>query len=56
MGAMSALFSPYRLGSLQLANRIVIAPMCQYSAENGEAGDGPWCIWGSWRCRVPTPR
>ncbi len=39
MGAMSVLFSPYRLGSLQLANRIVIAPMCQYSADNGEAGD-----------------
>jgi 2,4-dienoyl-CoA reductase-like NADH-dependent reductase (Old Yellow Enzyme family) len=39
MGAMSALFSPCTLGPLTLANRIVIAPMCQYSAENGEAGD-----------------
>lgn len=29
------LFTPYRIGSLQLANRIVIAPMCQYSAEDG---------------------
>lgn len=29
------LFTPYRVGSLQLANRIVIAPMCQYSAEDG---------------------
>ncbi|SEB11158.1 NADH:flavin oxidoreductase/NADH oxidase [Variovorax sp. YR216] len=36
---MSALFSPYALGALPLRNRIVIAPMCQYSAENGNAGD-----------------
>lgn len=36
---MSALFSPYALGQLQLANRIVIAPMCQYSAEDGNASD-----------------
>ncbi|MBD8530951.1 MULTISPECIES: NADH:flavin oxidoreductase/NADH oxidase [unclassified Massilia] len=32
---MSKLFSPYALGPLQLANRIAIAPMCQYSAEQG---------------------
>jgi 2,4-dienoyl-CoA reductase-like NADH-dependent reductase (Old Yellow Enzyme family) len=36
---MSTLFSPISLGSLELSNRIVIAPMCQYSARNGEAGD-----------------
>ncbi|NML25693.1 NADH:flavin oxidoreductase/NADH oxidase [Zoogloea dura] len=36
---MSALFSPYRLGDLALVNRIVIAPMCQYSAEDGNATD-----------------
>src|SRR3954447_19029180 len=29
------LFSPLRIGDLELANRIVIAPMCQYSAEDG---------------------
>lgn len=34
---MSQLFSPARIGKLQLENRIVIAPMCQYSAENGKA-------------------
>jgi len=36
-GAMTQakLFSPLRLGSLELPNRIVIAPMCQYSAEEG---------------------
>jgi len=32
---MSALFTPLEVGGLNLANRIVIAPMCQYSAEDG---------------------
>ena len=32
---MSKLFSPFTLGNLNLVNRIVIAPMCQYSAEEG---------------------
>ena len=32
---MSKLFSPLEVGKLKLANRIVIAPMCQYSAEDG---------------------
>ncbi len=36
---MSHLFQPLRLGSLDLANRIVIAPMCQYSADQGRATD-----------------
>ncbi len=36
---MSALFKPLRIGSLTLRNRIVIAPMCQYSAEDGCATD-----------------
>ncbi len=36
---MSRLFSPLSIGTLQLANRIVIAPMCQYSAEDGNATD-----------------
>ena len=36
---MSALFSPYAIGNLTLPNRIVIAPMCQYSAEDGNATD-----------------
>jgi len=34
-----ALFSPHAIGPLELANRIVIAPMCQYSAEDGLAND-----------------
>ena len=36
---VSKLFSPLSLGPLSLANRIVIAPMCQYSAEDGQATD-----------------
>lgn len=36
---MSELFAPWRLGQLALSNRIVIAPMCQYSAEDGSATD-----------------
>jgi len=36
---MSALFSPIRLRELALPNRIMVAPMCQYSAEDGEAND-----------------
>lgn len=35
----SRLFQPIRLAGLELANRIVVAPMCQYSASNGEASD-----------------
>jgi len=36
---MSALFSPIKLRELNLRNRIIVAPMCQYSADNGEAND-----------------
>jgi 2,4-dienoyl-CoA reductase-like NADH-dependent reductase (Old Yellow Enzyme family) len=36
---MSALFSPIKLRGLELSNRIMVAPMCQYSAEDGEAND-----------------
>jgi 2,4-dienoyl-CoA reductase-like NADH-dependent reductase (Old Yellow Enzyme family) len=36
---MSALFSPIKLRDLALPNRIMVAPMCQYSAVDGEAND-----------------
>ena len=36
---MSRLFEPWSLDGLRLPNRIVIAPMCQYSAEEGSATD-----------------
>jgi len=35
----SALFTPLRLADLNLANRIVVSPMCQYSADDGVASD-----------------
>jgi NADPH2 dehydrogenase len=35
----SALFSPIRLANLELPNRIVVSPMCQYSAADGVATD-----------------
>jgi 2,4-dienoyl-CoA reductase-like NADH-dependent reductase (Old Yellow Enzyme family) len=35
----SALFSPIRLAELELPNRIVVSPMCQYSADDGVASD-----------------
>jgi len=36
---MSKLFSPISLGKLELTNRIIVSPMCQYSAEQGQASD-----------------
>lgn len=36
---MSQLFTPLSLRSLELPNRIAIAPMCQYSAQDGAATD-----------------
>ena len=36
---MSTLFSPIQLRDLKLANRIMVAPMCQYSAVDGSATD-----------------
>ena len=35
----SALFSPIKLRGLELANRIVVSPMCQYNSDNGSAND-----------------
>lgn len=36
---MSVLFSPIKLRGLNLPNRIMVSPMCQYSAVDGEAND-----------------
>ncbi|MBL8578224.1 MAG: NADH:flavin oxidoreductase/NADH oxidase [Mesorhizobium sp.] len=33
------LFSPIKIGHLEVPNRIAIAPMCQYSADDGSATD-----------------
>lgn len=35
---MVGLFSPLEIGSMAFANRIFVAPMCQYSARDGVAG------------------
>lgn len=35
----SKLFAPIKLRELELANRVVIAPMCQYSADDGSMSD-----------------
>jgi 2,4-dienoyl-CoA reductase-like NADH-dependent reductase (Old Yellow Enzyme family) len=35
----SILFTPFTLRGLTVPNRIVVSPMCQYSAEHGNAGD-----------------
>src|SRR5581483_1689703 len=32
---MSRLFSPFKLRSVELKNRVVVSPMCQYSSRNG---------------------
>ncbi|TCL65209.1 NADH:flavin oxidoreductase/NADH oxidase [Rhizobium sp. BK251] len=39
---MSSLFSPFTLRNLNLPNRIVVSPMCQYVADNGKAT--PWHV------------
>jgi 2,4-dienoyl-CoA reductase-like NADH-dependent reductase (Old Yellow Enzyme family) len=36
---MSLLFSPLELGSVRLPNRLVVAPMCQYSAHDGTVSE-----------------
>ncbi|MGX1422581.1 2,4-dienoyl-CoA reductase-like NADH-dependent reductase (Old Yellow Enzyme family) [Bradyrhizobium elkanii] len=36
---MSTLFSPIELRDLKLSNRIMVSPMCQYSAIDGSAND-----------------
>ena len=42
----SALFSPFTLRKLTLSNRIVVSPMCQYSAVDGCATDWHIVHWG----------
>jgi 2,4-dienoyl-CoA reductase-like NADH-dependent reductase (Old Yellow Enzyme family) len=36
---MSQLFAPLEIGNLVLENRIIVAPMCQYSSTDGSAND-----------------
>jgi 2,4-dienoyl-CoA reductase-like NADH-dependent reductase (Old Yellow Enzyme family) len=39
MSTPALLFTPLRLGPLAVANRIMVSPMCQYSAVDGSPGD-----------------
>jgi len=43
---MAVLFSSARLGKLELVNRILVAPMCQYSAIDGVAQAWHEQHWG----------
>jgi anthraniloyl-CoA monooxygenase len=40
-------FSPLRVGGLELMNRVVVSPMCQYSAEDGVPGEWHLVHYGS---------
>jgi 2,4-dienoyl-CoA reductase-like NADH-dependent reductase (Old Yellow Enzyme family) len=42
---MTDLFSPIALGTLDFSNRIAVAPMCQYSADDGSATDWHLYHW-----------
>jgi len=44
---MSRLFAPISFGTLTLANRIVVAPMCQYASTDGLANDWHVQHWGT---------
>ena len=48
---MSHLFSEFTLhsprGPLKLPNRVIVAPMCQYSAHEGQATDWHLMHWGN---------
>ncbi|HEX8701580.1 MAG TPA: NADH:flavin oxidoreductase/NADH oxidase [Myxococcaceae bacterium] len=43
----SKLFEPFRLRGVTLRNRIVVSPMCQYSSEDGFAGEWHFVHLGS---------
>ncbi len=42
------LFQPITLGGLTMPNRIAVAPMCQYSADDGSASDWHVQQWMSY--------
>src|SRR5205807_8515583 len=45
---MSHLFEPLRLRDVELRNRILVSPMCQYSSVDGLANDWHLVHLGSW--------
>lgn len=44
---MAKLFTPLKLRGLELKNRIVVSPMCQYSAEGGMPNDWHFVHYGT---------
>ena len=44
------LFTPVQIGGVTLPNRVVIAPMCQYSADDGSPSDWHLAHFGSMAC------
>ena len=44
---MAPMFQPFRLRGMTLANRVVVSPMCQYSAADGVPGDWHMVHYGS---------
>src|SRR5580693_5715643 len=44
---MVHLFSPFKTRDIELKNRIVVSPMCQYSSEDGFANDWHFVHLGS---------
>jgi anthraniloyl-CoA monooxygenase len=44
---VAPMFQPFRLRGLTLANRVVVSPMCQYSAEDGLPNDWHLVHYGS---------
>ena len=44
---MSKLFTPLKLRSVELSNRVIVSPMCQYSSDNGMPNDWHFVHLGS---------
>ena len=43
------MFQPFRLGGLDLANRVVVSPMDMYSARDGVLAISTWSTWAARR-------
>jgi anthraniloyl-CoA monooxygenase len=44
---VAPMFQPFRLRNMNIANRVVVSPMCQYSAADGVPGDWHMVHYGS---------
>src|SRR5919199_584593 len=45
--AIPPMFTPFRLGDMELMNRVVVSPMAMYSAEDGTPNDFHLVHWGA---------